>query len=69
MSAVTWGGTLRVKEGSSSAASGSIRSSVRGYFAPAFGSERTEKEVTSLPVPEVVGMATNRGFSDAPIWV
>ena len=27
------------------------------------------ENLAGLPVPEVVGMATNRGFSDAPIWV
>ena len=57
VSAVTGPGTPARREASRMAASGRRASSTRGYFTPASVSVRTAKEVTSLPVPAVVGTA------------
>ena len=56
VSAVTLGGTPSRKAGSKMAPSGRRPSSTSGYFTPWSVSVRTAKEVTSLPVPAVVGI-------------
>ena len=63
VSAVTWGGTPSSRPGSRMAASGRSPSSTRGRFTPRSVSVRTAKEVTSLPVPAVVGMHQRGGCS------
>ena len=66
VSAVVAGGTERTSSASRIAASGSISSDTRGYFADFCGSLMTAKVVTSEPVPLVVGTATNDIFSVSP---
>ena len=66
VSAVTAGGTPESRDGSSTARSGSRASSTRGYFTPASASVRTAKEVTSDPVPAVVGMHHSSGGGFPP---
>ena len=61
VSAVTDAGTLLTSSSSRIASSGVRLSETSGYLRPAAGSAMTAKEVTSLPVPLVVGMAIRWG--------
>ena len=69
VAAVTEGGTVRVKRASRMATSGMSMSSFSGILTLFFLSVTTEMEVTSDPVPLVVGMAasTGRGRSSAAL--
>ena len=57
VSAVICGGTLRTNSASKIASSGSKLGEINGYFICRSGSVITAKEVTSEPVPLVVGIA------------
>ena len=62
VAAVTPGGTVRVKRASRMAMSGIRSSSLSGILTSLALSVTTEYDVTSDPVPLVVGMATSRGL-------
>ena len=64
VSAVTFCGTLITSASSRMASSGSRLSDTRGYLIWCTESVMTEKAVTSLPVPLVVGMAMSPIFWD-----
>ena len=66
VSAVIDGGTVFVSSASRIASSGRSSSATNGYFADFSGSLMTEKRLTSVPVPLVVGIATNLHFSENP---
>jgi hypothetical protein len=63
VAAVTSGGMVAVRSGSTSARRGSIKGLRRLAFTRCSGEVRTALRVTSLPVPAVVGMAT-KGSDD-----
>lgn len=60
------GGTLRTNSASKIASSGSKLGEINGYFICRSGSVITAKEVTSEPVPLVVGIAI-KGILGIPL--